>query len=192
MPLISSSEEKLLDTISAAAGGIALDKFKLKEFAFVRAKNAIIRKHPDWVEQDKIDAQTMSRLIELNVQLDFSDDIHKLVKEFIEACSQEIQTPEVAEVIEQHETRKKTILDKEIPEVHKDRDIDKPVAAGRRTKLHLACEAGNYDEVVRLVETCGAKVTIKDASNWTPKDRARLNNRTPNHAKIVVYLEQFA
>jgi hypothetical protein len=188
MPLISSTEEKLLQSISAASNGVVIDKFKLKEFAFARAKKAIIRKHPDWIEQDKIDGPTLARLIEINVRSDFERDIQRMVQEFIDSYKDEPRTPEIVQIEEKHEECKREILVREIPETQKDKNIDKVVATGRRTLLHLACESGNYDEVVRLVETCGAKVGVRDASNWTPKDRARLGG----HAKITQYLEQFS
>jgi len=194
MPFISSSEEKVLESIIAMAGTeVSLDKYRLKEFAFNRAKNNILRKHPDWNDKSKVDREQMARLIELNLSLDFRYGAAQLLKEFIEDCKT-IPEPEVVEVVEHHEEVKKTIFVAPMPEVHKDRDIDKPVAGvvGRRTRLHLACEQGNYDEVVRLVEKCGAKVNVRDSSNWTPKDRARMMIKGDSHIRIIAYLDQFS
>jgi len=195
--LISSSEERVLDSILAAAGASAtLDKYRLKEFAISRAKKAILRKHPDWADPEKVDDEQMERLIGLNLQLDFEFGAARMVEEFIEACK-ELPQPKAIEVVEVVETAlpaeeaPKTV--KVMPEIQKDKDIDKPVAGviGRRTGLHLACEQGNYDEVVRLIEACGANVKVRDASNWTPRDRARYNNKTEAHARILAYLERF-
>jgi len=199
MPLIQKKEEQLLDPLSekiserilGCSGGIAIDRFKLKEFVFVRAKKEILRKHPDWIEGGKMDEQTVARLVEFNVRLDYNQDLEKIVDEFISLCKEEVKDEELPIRIEAHEELQRQIFDKEIPEIQKEKDIDKPVASGRRTKLHIACENGEYSEVVRLVEKCGAKVNIRDSSNWTPKDRAKLNNKTDNHAKIILYLDSF-
>lgn len=192
--LISSSEERVLDSILASAGASAtLDKYRLKEFAISRAKNAILRKHPDWADTDKVDNEQMERLIGLNLQLDFAFGAARLIEEFIEVCKDLPQPKpvEVTEVAAPAEEAPKTVL--VVAEIQKDKDIDKPVSGviGRRTRLHLACEQGNYDEVVRLVEVCGANVRVKDSSNWTPRDRARYNNKTEGHARILKYFERF-
>lgn len=196
--LINSSEERILDSILSSAGASAtLDKYRLKEFAISRAKKAILRKHPDWADPDKVDNEQMKRLIDLNLRMDFQFGADRLIKEFIEACKELPQTVEVVEITKvietaapAQETPKAVLV---MPEIQKDKDIDKPVAGvvGRRTRLHLACEQGNYDEVVRLVEVCGANVKVRDSSNWTPRDRARYNNKTEAHARILAYLERF-
>lgn len=200
MPLISKKEEQLLDPLSEQisvklngfAGGIAICRFKLKEFVYCRAKQRILSKHPDWENVDKLDKESLARLVDIDARLDYQDDLQRLVKEFCCLSKQDLVDPAVPARTQQHETTNRMIFEKELPEVHKDRDIDKPIATGRRTALHMACEHGNYDEVVRLVEQVGAKVSIRDASNWTPKDRALLNNRTENHARIIKYLDRFS
>ena len=194
MPLISSFEEKILDSILAKTGpGIFLDKYMLKEFAFNRAKRKILQKHPDWNDPKKVDNDQMIRLIELNLQLDFHSGSSQLLRDFIDECNTPPAHEEI-KCIKIHEEIKKTIFVEAMPEDHKDKDIDKPVAGviGRRTRLHLACEQGNYDEVVRLVEVCGAKINVRDASNWTPKDRCRVMNNGSSHARIIASLDQFS
>lgn len=200
MPLISKHEEKFLDPlsesiskkISSCFGGITIDRFKLKEFAFFRAKRDFLKKHKDWVDNGKIDKETLARLLELNVRLDYRDDFQKLVTDFIELCKEEEKDPEFPARIEKHEEIQRTVFEKEIPEVHRDKDVDKAVAIGGRTLLHLAAEEGNFKEVVRLVEICGAKISIQDASKWTPLMRARLAKETDNHKKVIEYLSKFS
>lgn len=199
MALITKNEDQLLDPLSekiserlsGCSGGVTVDRFKLREFVFARAKRIILQRHSDWITSGKMDEQTLARLVNFNVRLDYNEDLTRLVEEFISLCKEEEKNPEFSASIIQHEQIQQLIFDKEIPEVHKDKDIDKPVASGRRTKLHLACEDGDFNEVQRLVEKCGAKVNIKDASNWSPKDRAKLNNKTDNHVKIIAYLGNF-
>lgn len=198
MSLITKNEEQLLDPLSekiserlsACSGGVVIDRFRLKEFVFARAKRIILQKHPDWIEE-KMDEQTLARLIDFNVRLDYNEDLAKLVEEFISLCKEEDKDPEFFVRVEKHEETKRQVFFKELPEDHKEKEIDVPVASGRRTRLHLACENGDFNEVQRLVEKCGAKIKIKDASKWTPKDRAKLNNKTENHAKIIEYLDNF-
>jgi len=200
MPLISKQEEQLLDPLSAQvsaklngfAGGVSICRFKLKEFVYFRAKQRILHKHPDWDDEEVMTKEALARLVDIDARLDYQEDLQRLVEEFCALAKEEAQDPEVPARVQKHEASNRLIFEKEFVETHPDKAVDKPVASGRRTLLHLACEQGNYDEVVRLVEQEKAKVTIKDASNWTPKERARFFNTTENHAKIISYLDHLS
>lgn len=199
MLFISKQEEQLLDPLSEQvsaklngfAGGSNICRFKLKEFVYRRAKEKILSNHPDWIDSNKIDKETLSRLVDINARLDYQDDLSHLVSEFCSIVqSEEEKVP--PEVVEQRQEINRTIFVKEIVSVTKSEGIDKPIASGRRTALHIACEKGNFEEVVRLIEVLGACHNLRDSSKWTPKDHAILNNKTENHKKIIEYLDRFS
>lgn len=199
MSLIAKEQEHFLDPLSekiseklrCCSNGAIIDRFMLREFVFKRAKRIVIQKHPDWISENKIDGDTLNRLVDFNVRLDYDQDLTRIVQEFNMMCQEQSKDTVFIDRATEHKKVQLQIFEKEIPETRKDREIDKVIASGRRTKLHVACENGDYNEVKRLVEICGAKVGIKDASNWTPRDRAKLSNKTENHAKIIAYLDNF-
>lgn len=67
-------------------------------------------------------------------------------------------------------------------------EIDSPVMTGNLTRLHVAASDNEYDEVVRLVEKCGARLDVVDNSGFVPAKRARFFG----HHLIAEYLEKKA
>ena len=202
MPLISKSQEQLLDPLSekiseklsSLSQDFVIDRFRLRAFVYARAKRTIMNKHPDWMEENKIRKETLERLIDFNVRLDYNSDLQKIVAEFISLCKEEEENPEFPARVVQQEESQKILFEREMTETQSDKNVDKPVpgVSGRRTQLHIACEEGDFNKVVHLIEKCGAKINIRDASNWTPKDRAIFCRNTDNHAKIIAYLDNFS
>lgn len=158
-------------------------KSEFSHFVFLRAKDAILSKHPDWLD-GKMDKETLDRIAYLNATVDCNNCLNSLMVEFMKH-SEDIRLKESLLVLAETVKRHNTEQNKVIPVVN----IDKPVKSGKRTLLHMACEEGSYDEVVRLVEICGASIHVKDANGWTPKDRASMIGNTDNHIKIIQYLD---
>lgn len=64
-------------------------------------------------------------------------------------------------------------------------EIDRPVASGGLTKLHIAAAAGDLNEVKRLIEEDGAVVGVVDTYRMTPLGRAEMMGFT----KVIDYLK---
>ena len=77
---------------------------------------------------------------------------------------------------------------KETPEVHLSREVDKVVAVGGLTKLHIAAQRGDFAEVKKLVEVDEAKVNVRDNSKMTPRQRAEAFG----HKEVATYLANFS
>jgi len=197
MPLISIKDQELLEPLSEQVAerlrniNIRINRYKLREFAFARAKEAIFLRNPSWEKPGTIDPAILDAQIEIDVKLDYTQDLYKLCKEFLRVfrdgggpLTQEQQDELRSRNVQVH----KELFEKEIVEDIENRDIDKAVATGGRTKLHLAAEAGDLAECKRLVEVEHAKVSIKDNSNFTPKRRAEFGG----HEAVVEYLANFS
>jgi hypothetical protein len=197
MPLVIKPQKAFFDLpsgeifkqLSDACGEVILDKFRLAEFAFNRALNQILLLHPSWNNDGVLDGDALSRLVNESYHLDMEMEISTIIAEFIEYSK---NLPVIDAIQETgHIEVQKTIFN-QVTEQSKVDGIDDPVSVGGRTRLHIACEEGNLEEVRRLVENCGAKTDIRDNSNWTPKDRAIFNNSTKKHEEIIKYLDSFA
>jgi hypothetical protein len=62
--------------------------------------------------------------------------------------------------------------------------IDRPVATGLLTQLHVAAASGDLDRVVELVEKFGANPLAKDSGGLTPLTRAEMMGQK----KVIAYL----
>lgn len=186
MPLISPKDESLLESLAeeltrrlSLNSGLTVDRFKLREFIFSRAKKGILDQHPDWAENGKLQPGALMRQSQVNAVIDLqnmtvemfeeiTDFFEKLTKTVVEAPSPVVFQPKLKE---------KQVL----------RDIDQKVGPFGKTRLHLAVDAQNFDEVKRLVEVEGASAHVKDNAGKTPWDRANLADFT----EIATYLANF-
>lgn len=62
--------------------------------------------------------------------------------------------------------------------------VDRPVATGSLTQLHIAAASGDLDRVIELVEKFGANLNAKDSGGLTPLMRAEMMGQS----KVILYL----
>jgi len=156
-----------------------------KDFIVLRAKKKILLNHPDWLSEGKMEEDTLDRIARENACIDYNMHHDSLMDEYITSnnlTNIKLALSSLVKLIEEP----KIVVAKIVPIT----DIDKAVKSGRRTLLHIACEDGNFDEVVRLVEVCGASILVKDNNNWTPRDRASIGSKADEHLRIIKYLDE--
>lgn len=186
MSLTSQKDDSLLDPLSEEVSrrlssqlGFEVNRFKLKEFVFSRAKREIFSQHPDWEEEGKLQPGAISRLCKINIIIDLQNIDSAFIQELSDFLSKKPEVVEevVSPVIFQYKPKEKAIA----------RSIDQKVGPGGMTRLHMAAYEGNLEEVKRLVEIEKANVSIKDNSGMTAWDRANIRDFT----EIMSYLSNF-
>jgi len=186
MPLINPKDESLLEPLAeeltrrlSSNSGLTVDRFKLREFIFSRAKKEILNQHPDWAEVGKLQPGALMRQSQVNAIIDLQNLTPQMFEEIIaffnEPPEPVIEVP--SPIVFQPKLKEKQVL----------REIDQRVGPFGKTRLHLAVDAQNFDEVKRLVEVEGASVHVKDNAGKTPWDRANLADFT----EIATYLANF-
>jgi len=202
MTLISESDQKLLDPLSEKVKEkiqeleIGIDCFKLREFAFHRAAQFVLKRRGMKVPEKDSDLKKLSpeiqKLIEYEVKLDYTHQLRNLVNDFVK-----LYKPQRGKIsLEDHKARidalttyyEGVFAQDIVVENREDQEIDQPVALGGLTRLHIAAQDGNLEEVKRLIEKEQAKAGVRDNSNYTPKERAILMNRTA----VIEYLANFS
>ena len=186
MPLISPKEESLLEPLAeeltrrlSSNFGLTIDRCKLREFIFSRAKREILSQHPDWADKGKLQPGALMRLSQVNAVIDLQNMTPQMVEEISEFFNNppepvvEVPSP----IVFQPKLKEKQVL----------REIDQRVGPFGKTRLHLAVDAQNFIEIKRLVEEEGASVHVKDNAGKTPWDRANLADFT----EIATYLANF-
>ncbi len=186
MPLISPKEESLLDFLAeeltrklSLKFGLTIDRFKLREFIFSRAKREILNQHPDWADKGKLQPGALMRQSQVNAII----DLQNMTPQMIEEANEFFNNPPEPII----ETPSPVVFQPKLKEKQVFREIDQKVGPFGKTRLHLAVDAQDLDEVKRLVEKEGASVHVKDNAGKTPWDRANLADFT----EIATYLANF-
>jgi ankyrin repeat protein len=183
MPLISPKDENLLEPLAEELAnrlssnfGLTVDRFRLREFLFSRAKKKILDQHPDWSEKGKLQIGALQRLSEVNAIVDLKNPTPEMIDEIISFLNEPppIVTPPSVAFYPRFNK-------------HPVKEIDQKVGSFGKTRLHLAVDAQNLEEIKRLVEQEGANVHVKDNAGLTPWDRANLADFT----EIARYLANF-
>jgi hypothetical protein len=186
MPLISPKEESLLEPLIeeltrrlSSNNGSTIDRFRLREFIFSRAKREILNQHPAWAEKGKLQPGALTRLAQVNAIIDLQNITSQVFDEIIEFFNSQPEPviEEPSSLVFQTRLKEKPVF----------RSIDQKVGQFGKTRLHLAVDAQDFDEVKRLVEEEGASVHVKDNAGKTPWDRANLADFT----EIAAYLANF-
>jgi hypothetical protein len=185
MPLISPNDEILLEPLTkelasklSLSFGLTVDRFKLREYIFSRAKKEILDQHPDWAEKGKLQPGAMLRLSQANAII----DLQNLTPQIIEEISSYFNNPPPP-----IETPSPVFFQPRLKEKQTLREIDQKVGPFGKTRLHLAVDAQDLKEVKRLIEEEKANVYVKDNAGKTPWDRANLSD----FLDIANYLSNF-
>lgn len=170
------------DSLRQIDGNLLSQKHKLLEFLSKRAKDRILKMHPDWAIGKSLHPQALQRLIEINVRIDCTRSLQELVAEYI--CST-AQVNDEKDAID--EKKKQFLFNNTSTNNHIEREIDKRSYRGGQTKLHVEAAAGNLEEVKRLVEVEKARTDIRDNSGKTAYEYALWMG----FADVAEYLRNF-
>lgn len=186
MPLISPKDESLLEPLAeeltrrlSSNYGVTIDRFKLREYIFSRAKRNILDQHPDWAEKGVLQPGAIARQSQVNAVIDLQNITSQMIEEISEFFKNppEIIVEAPSSIVFQPRLKEKLVL----------REVDQKAGSFGKTRLHLAVDAQDLDEIKRLVEEEGANVHVKDNAGKTPWDRANLADFT----EIASYLANF-
>lgn len=159
--------------------GLTVNRFKLREFLFSRAKREILKQHPEWAENGVLQPGAIHRQSQVNTVIDLENLTPELFME-IEEFFKNPPEPVIETVVP-------SVFKLKAKEKQELRDIDQKVGPFGKSRLHLAVDEQNLNEVKRLVEAEGANVFVKDNAGLTPWERANLADFT----EIASYLSNF-
>jgi hypothetical protein len=152
-------EEKL----ASVAGG-TITKARLREFVFNRAKDLLVRLHPDWLGENKITKDAFDRLCQMNMRIDFSRSLTQIMREFNEAEAQ--RSIESQDIVDERAKEVRNFLFHDEACKHAS-GVNARIHRGGQTRLHVEACDGNLDAVRNLVENCNASLTIEDNAGMT-------------------------
>ena len=144
--------------------GMTINKHRLREFVYNRAKDLLNRMHPDWLGENKITLDSFRRLCEINMRIDLSRNLAQIIDEFTKSEMQKLALS--SEIEEAHKENVKSFLFKK-DEISKVNGVDARIHRGGQTQLHIEACAGNFDAVRDLVEKRRANLLITDNAGMT-------------------------
>lgn len=144
--------------INKLANGSVIDYRKLRVWLFQRAKQMIQQLHPDWFEEDAIDASSLEQLCELNITRELKQNLPAIIRDFVRYTESENDKVVKKTALFRFDEAPNKIL----------RVIDERKFRGGLTELHEAVKRGDFAEVKRLVEVEKARTDIKDNDGRTP------------------------
>lgn len=162
--------------------GMTINKHRLREFVFHRAKDLLHRMHPDWLGERKITTDSFKRLCEINMRIDLSRNLAQIVDEFVRSETERMAS--TATIQAEHNTNIKNYLFSR-GSAENANGVDARIHRGGQTQLHIEACAGNFDVVRDLVENKRASLTIADNAGMTAEQAAFLMGRVD----IATYLK---
>lgn len=134
------------------------------------------------------------RVIEFQVQLEYSYDLNSHIQKYVRQLDSQ-----------SNDQARKSMVDLACKEYESDIDflnqhdplekcekhvkaVDAAVAKGGLTSLHLAASEGDLDKVIKLVESLGASISVKDNCGFTPLERAEMMGQI----EVVTYLRSIS
>lgn len=204
MPLLSVTKKETFDPLSDKTESMireihqGIDRFKLRDFAYERSARLVVKRlgidySGSFLNLESFSASTR-RIIQFQVELEYTCELRNLIADFVSVCkytgvpsaiSPEENKARIDTLISQYDG---VFSPEAQPETRDNQEVDMPVETGGLTRLHIAAQNGDLEEVKRLVEVEKAKTGLRDNSNYTPKDRAVLMG----HDEVVYYLSNFS
>jgi ankyrin repeat protein len=144
--------------------GMTINKHRLREFVYNRAKDLLNRMHPDWLGENKITLDAFRRLCEINMRIDLTRNLAQIIDEFNKYDAE--ARAQSSDIAAEHAENVKNFLFNETPSDPQDH-VNSRNFRGGQTHLHLEACAGNFANVRDLVENKRANIKIEDNAGMT-------------------------